>query len=98
MLGEEDAATDASFQKDPEHYQFTCLSEEEVWNYLDMQVRDLARDLKVGVRGGEDECGILLPPSLSMSLSLPLFIQEDVPVARGLLHSLQWDQIETKKR
>lgn len=68
---EEDAATDASFQKDPEHYQFTCLSEEEVWNYLDMQVRDLARDLKVGVRGGEDECSILLPPSLSISLSLP---------------------------
>lgn len=46
-LGEEDAATDASFQKDPEHYQFTCLSEEEVWNYLDMQVRDLTRDIKV---------------------------------------------------
>ena len=45
--GDEDGATDASFQHDPEHYSFTCLSEEEAWNYLDMQVKDMAREIKV---------------------------------------------------
>lgn len=45
--GEDAAATDASFQDDPEHYNFTCLSEEEAWNFLDMQVKDLAREIKV---------------------------------------------------
>jgi ariadne-2 len=44
--GEEDGATDASFQDDPEHYSFTCLSEEEAWNFLDMQVKDMAREIK----------------------------------------------------
>ena len=46
--GEEDGATDASFQDDPEHYSFTCLSEEEAWNFLDMQVKDMSREIKVG--------------------------------------------------
>ena len=48
--GEDDSAamaTDATFQQDPEHYWFSCLSEEETWNYLDMQVKATARDLKV---------------------------------------------------
>lgn len=41
-------ATDATFQCDPEHYWFSCLSEEETWNYLDMLVKATARELKVG--------------------------------------------------
>lgn len=40
-------ATDATFQRDPEYYWFSCLSEEEAWNYLDMQVKATARELKV---------------------------------------------------
>lgn len=46
--GESDAmATDATFQCDPEHYWFSCLSEEETWNYLDMLVKATAKELKV---------------------------------------------------
>jgi ariadne-2 len=45
QLGPEEA-TDATFQQNPEHYLFSCLSEEEAWNYLDMQVKATARDIK----------------------------------------------------
>ena len=47
----EDAAgmeTDATFQHDPEHHWFSCLSEEETWNFLDKLVKATAQDLKVG--------------------------------------------------
>ena len=40
-------ARDATFQIDPEFYEFTCLSTEEVWNFLDSQARDLSDKLKV---------------------------------------------------
>ena len=38
---------DATFQMDPEFYEFTCLSTEEAWNFLDSQARDLSEKLKV---------------------------------------------------
>lgn len=38
---------DASFQEDPEHFDFNCLSTEETWNYLDSQAREASRELKV---------------------------------------------------
>ena len=38
---------DASFQQDPEHYEFSCLSAEETWNYLDSQAREASKELKV---------------------------------------------------
>lgn len=41
------APRDAAFQKDPEWYEFSCLSSEEVWNYLDAQVREVGREVKV---------------------------------------------------
>lgn len=40
-------AHDATFQIDPEYYEFTCLSTEEAWNFLDSQARDLSEKLKV---------------------------------------------------
>ncbi len=40
---------DASFQSDPEYYQFSCLSSEEAWNYLDSQAREASRAIKVGM-------------------------------------------------
>ena len=40
-------ATDAAFQDDPEYYWFSCLSEEEAWNFLDMQVKATAKEIKV---------------------------------------------------
>lgn len=40
-------ATDATFQHDPEYYWYSCLSEEEAWNYLDMQVKAMAKEVKV---------------------------------------------------
>ena len=43
---------DASFQCDPEHYSFLCLSIEETWNFLDSQARDASRAIKV--RGGRE--------------------------------------------
>jgi len=42
------APQDASFQSDPEHYLFTCLSTEETWNYLDSTAREVGRQIKVG--------------------------------------------------
>ena len=45
--GKGDMVTDATFQRNPEHYSFTCLSEEEVWNFLDMQVKEVSKELKV---------------------------------------------------
>lgn len=38
---------DASFQQDPEHFEFNCLSKEETWNYLDSQAREASREIKV---------------------------------------------------
>ena len=43
----EDGPYDASFQSDPEHYHFMCLSSEETWNYLDSQARDASKAIKV---------------------------------------------------
>ena len=69
--GDEDSAamaTDATFQKDPEYYCFSCLSEEEVWNYLDMQVKDTSRDTKVSTISLTSHphssliCSLLPPP------------------------------------
>ena len=48
MSIEGDRHTDASFQRDPEYYHFSCLSTEETWNYLDSQVREVSKELKVG--------------------------------------------------
>ncbi|XP_064401078.1 E3 ubiquitin-protein ligase ARIH2-like [Halichondria panicea] len=53
---------DASFQSDPEHYSFSCLSTEETWNYLDAIARVISKTIK-----------------------------SDVPLARALLHCLQWN-------
>ena len=50
QLGPEEA-TDATFQQNPEHYVFSCLSEEEAWNYLNMQVMATAREIKVSCGG-----------------------------------------------
>lgn len=41
-------ARDATFQIDPEYYEFACLSTEEAWNFLDSQARDVGEKLKVG--------------------------------------------------
>ena len=38
---------DASFQEDPEYFEFSCLTAEETWNFLDSQARDVAREIKV---------------------------------------------------
>ena len=46
-MGGEGAVRDASFQQDPEFYEFSCLSTEETWNYLDSQVREVSKELKV---------------------------------------------------
>lgn len=46
-LDGEEGPHDASFQCDPEHYQYWCLSSEEAWNFLDSQARDAGRALKV---------------------------------------------------
>ena len=43
----EEGATDASFQEDPEAFDYVCLTTEEVWNYLDTQVRELSKDIQV---------------------------------------------------
>ncbi len=45
----DEAPQDASFQSDPEHYYFSCLSTEEAWNYLDSTARDVSKTIKVGV-------------------------------------------------
>ena len=87
-VGGEGAARDASFQQDPEFYEFSCLSTEETWNYLDSQVREVSKELKVwrwGIPplGGptvKELCDIfslgslslLLPLSPSLPLPLPL--------------------------
>ena len=47
MDGADDVARDASFQQDPEHFDFSCLSSEETWNYLDSQAREASREIKV---------------------------------------------------
>ena len=47
MDGAGDVARDASFQQDPEHFDFSCLSSEETWNYLDSQAREASREIKV---------------------------------------------------
>ena len=44
-----DGVTDASFQQDPEHYEFACLSTEETWNFLDAQTREVSKEIKVHV-------------------------------------------------
>ena len=55
------APRDAAFQKDPEWYEFSCLSSEEVWNYLDAQVREVGREVKV-------RCGLAFHSSLHVLL------------------------------
>lgn len=47
MDGADDVARDAAFQQDPEHFDFSCLSSEETWNYLDSQAREASREIKV---------------------------------------------------
>jgi hypothetical protein len=47
MDGADDMVRDASFQQDPEHFDFSCLSSEETWNYLDSQAREASREIKV---------------------------------------------------
>ena len=42
-------ARDATFQIDPEYYEFACLSTEEAWNFLDSQARDVGEKLKLDV-------------------------------------------------
>ena len=62
MDGDDDVVRDASFQQDPEHFDFNCLSSEETWNYLDSQAREATKEIKVrksvnvhvGRRGGFD--------------------------------------------
>ncbi len=49
MCVDEEGPQDASFQRDPEHYGFACLSTEEAWNVLDSQARDAGREVKVRV-------------------------------------------------
>ena len=46
-VGGEGAVQDATFQDDLEFYEFFCLSTEETWNYLDSQVQEVSRELKV---------------------------------------------------
>ena len=46
-VGGSEGPRDASFQSDPEHYEFSCLSIEEAWNFLDAQARDASREVKV---------------------------------------------------
>ena len=46
---EEGEVRDASFQQDPEHFEFGCLSSEETWNYLDSQAREASKEVKVQV-------------------------------------------------
>ena len=43
----EGEARDVSFQRDPEYFEFCCLSIEETWNFLDSQARDISEKLKV---------------------------------------------------
>ena len=47
MATDEGEVRDASFQIDPEHYEFSCLSSEETWNYLDSLARDTSKEIKV---------------------------------------------------
>lgn len=47
MSAEEGAIRDASFQVDPEYYEFSCLSTEETWNYLDSLARETSKEIKV---------------------------------------------------
>lgn len=44
---DEGEVRDASFQVDPEHYEFSCLSTEETWNYLDSLARETSKEIKV---------------------------------------------------
>ena len=46
-VGGEGEARDVSFQRDPEYFEFSCLSIEETWNFLDSQARDISEKLKV---------------------------------------------------
>ena len=46
-LLEEEGPCDISFQRDPEHYEFACLSMEEAWNFLDAQACEASRMGKV---------------------------------------------------
>jgi len=48
----EGEARDVSFQRDPEYFEFCCLSIEETWNFLDSQARDISEKLKVCGHGG----------------------------------------------
>lgn len=46
MDGDDGMVRDASFQQDPEHFEFNCLSSEETWNYLDSQAREASKEIK----------------------------------------------------
>ena len=43
----EGEARDVSFQRDPEYFEFSCLSTEETWNFLNSRARDVGEQLKV---------------------------------------------------
>lgn len=92
-------ATDATFQCDPEHYWFSCLSEEETWNYLDMQVKATAKELKVcsyswNIEGGS-QLGCVGRRSGSLNLSpvlrrIPLLYEAFSTTSTGI----RWRQRE----
>lgn len=46
-MEEEGEARDVSFQRDPEYFEFSCLSTEETWNFLNSRARDVGEQLKV---------------------------------------------------
>ena len=46
-IEEEGEARDVSFQRDPEYFEFSCLSTEETWNFLNSRARDVGEQLKV---------------------------------------------------
>lgn len=49
VMSTDNGQKDASFQEDPEYYNFSCLSTEETWNSLDAQAREVSKEVKVSL-------------------------------------------------